>query len=116
MVGMSMIRESRIFTSELPRLADLRRFVSDGVQMAWPDWAPDLMTQVQLAIQEAAVNIVIHAYQREAGRPIYADLEVDDERLTLTLAHEGGDFDPGAVKPPDYDGSRTGGFGVQLIR
>jgi len=111
-----MIREGREFTSDMPQLAELRRFVSDGVRGAWPDASPDLIAQLELAIQEAAVNVAIHAYQREPGRPIWADLEIDKDRLALTLTHQGRDFDPGAVPPPKFDGSRTGGFGVHLIR
>ena len=111
-----MIRESREFTSDLPQLAELRRFVSDGAQRVWPDAPADLVAQVELALQEAAANVMIHAYQREPGRPIYADLEIDDDRLALTLTHEGRDFDPAAVPHPHFDGSRTGGFGVHLIR
>src|SRR5437016_9843652 len=116
MEGALMIRASREFTSDLPQLAELRRFVSDVVRRVWPDAPPDLLAQLGLALQEAAVNVVIHAYQREPGRPIYADLEIDDERLAVTLTHQGRDFDPAAVPPPDFDGSRTGGFGVHLIR
>jgi anti-anti-sigma factor len=116
MEGGPMIRVRREFTSDLAQLAELRRFVSDGILRAWPDTPLDLLAQVELALQEAAVNVVIHAYQRQPGRPIYADLEIDDDRLALTLTHQGSDFDPAAVPPPHFDGSRTGGFGVHLIR
>jgi anti-sigma B factor antagonist len=111
-----MIRESRQFTSDTPQLAELRRFVSDCVHRAWPSAASDLFAELALATQEAAANVIKHAYQREPGRPIYADMEIDDQRLALTLTHEGRDFDPAAVPPPSFDGSRTGGFGVHLIR
>ena len=110
-----MIRETREFTSELAQLSELRRFVNDAVARAWPD-APELQEQIALATQEAAVNIVKHAYEREPGRPICAELDVDAQRLALTLTHEGRDFDPAAVRPPDFDGGRAGGFGVYLIR
>ncbi len=116
MDGVPTIRESREFPSDLPRLAELRHFVSETARRAWPDAPPDLVAEIELALQEAAVNVVLHAYRSQPGRPIYADLEIDDEKLALTLTHEGDDFDPAAVPAPDFDGSRTGGFGVHLIR
>jgi anti-sigma B factor antagonist len=111
-----MVRETREFTSELAQLAELRQWFGSQVRRTWPDAALELLTLVELAVQEAAANVVIHAYEREPGRPIYADLQVDDQQLALTLTHEGRDFDPAAVPPPAFDGSRTGGFGVHLIR
>src|SRR5262245_31033849 len=104
-----MIRESREFTSDMSQLAELRRFVSDGARRAWPDATAELIAQLELALQEAAVNVVIHAYQRQPGQPIYADLKIDNDRLDLTLTHQGRDFDPAVVPPPSFDGSRTGG-------
>jgi anti-sigma regulatory factor (Ser/Thr protein kinase) len=82
-----MTRESRQFTSDLPQLAELRRFVSDCVQRAWRAAPPELFAEIELALQEAAANVILHAYQREPGRPIYADVEIDADRLVLTLTH-----------------------------
>ena len=111
-----MLRELREFTSDLPQLAELRNWLKQQTRRAWPEAPADLFAQLELAVQEAAANVLIHAYQRQPGRPLFAELEIDDARLTLTLTHEGLDFDPAAVRPPDFDGSRTGGFGVHLIR
>jgi anti-sigma B factor antagonist len=116
MEGAFMIRESREFTSDVPQLAELRRFVCDCALRAWPNPAPEIIAELELALQEAAANVVLHAYQKEPGRPIFAEVEIDGDRLALTLTHQGRDFDPAVVPPPDFDGSRTGGFGVHLIR
>jgi anti-sigma B factor antagonist len=111
-----MVHEKRTFTSDVSQLAELRRFVSDRVRQAAPGLPPEWLDQLELALQEAAANVLIHAYQSEPDRPIYAELDVNPDRLALTLTHEGRDFDPAAVPPPDFDGSRTGGFGVHLIQ
>src|SRR5262245_12023764 len=111
-----MVHEIREFTSDLPQLAELRHFVSEQAHALWTDAAPASFDQLELALQEAAANVLIHAYQREPGRPIRAELTIDRDRLSLTLMHQGCDFDPSAVPPPEFDGSRTGGFGVHLIQ
>jgi len=112
-----MLRQSRDFTSEMTQLADMRHFVRDCCAQVWPaDTAPAVLGEIELALQEAAANVVRHAYGNEPGRPIRLEVAVSDDELELTLLHQGCDFDPEAVPPPSFDGSRTGGFGVHLIR
>jgi anti-sigma B factor antagonist len=43
-------------------------------------------------------------------------VEADAEQASVALYHQGLDFDPDAVAPPAFDGSRTGGFGLYLIK
>jgi serine/threonine-protein kinase RsbW len=73
------------------------------------------LDQLQLAVQEAASNIIRHAYASEPGRPIEVVIEADRGRICVSLHHWGADFDWSSVEPPAFDGSRTGGFGVYLI-
>jgi anti-sigma regulatory factor (Ser/Thr protein kinase) len=40
---------------------------------------------------------------------------VFEDRIVLRLHHLGGTFDPEAVKPPVFDGSEEGGFGMYII-
>ena len=75
-----------------------------------------MLDEVELALQEAATNVVRHAYKNEPGQRIRLDVAVDEHELELTITHDGEDFDPEAVPPPSFDGSRTGGFGIHLIR
>ena len=74
--------------------------------------------ELELAVNEAASNIMIHAYGGRPGRTIRARADLDDGegRLVVRLSHDGATFDEAAVRAPDFDGSREGGFGVYLIR
>jgi len=67
-------------------------------------------------VSEAAANAIRHAYGGEAGRPIEVLVEASPEEVRVWLYHEGKDFDPAAVPPPTFDGSRESGFGLYLIK
>jgi anti-sigma B factor antagonist len=112
--GRRMERVRREFTSDLGQLAELRGVAVDCCRRAWGESAAEAIEQLQLALQEAATNIVRHAYAGEPG-PIVLEVEVDAEVCRVTLTHCGRDFDPAAVDPPSFDGSRFGGFGQYLI-
>ena len=111
-----MLQVSRSFTSDLAELGAMRDFVSDVCGRAWGCTEDDEhLGRLLLALTEAAANVIRHAYQGEAGRPILLVVEAGPDQAGLTLSHEGRDFDPKAVPPPSFDGSREGGFGLFLI-
>jgi anti-anti-sigma factor len=112
----AMTQATRLYTSDLGQLAEMRRFVRDSCQHAWgPDVDEEVLGQIELALQEAASNIILHAYEQEKGRTIELIVDADPDQVCLALYHEGRDFDPGAVPKPTIDASRTGGFGLYLI-
>jgi anti-sigma regulatory factor (Ser/Thr protein kinase) len=112
-----MEQASRGFTSDLEQLAEIRSFVRDQCGKIWPaDSAADPLAKLELAVSEAATNIMLHAYARQPGRPIEVTVEGDDGQITISMYHQGCPFDPEAVSPPSFDGSRHSGFGVYLIR
>ncbi len=76
-----------------------------------------------LVADEAATNIVLHAYENvETNDPSFeCDLEVEEDRFVrLVFRDRGGLFNVKAVKHPDLRanlaGERKGGFGVYLIK
>ena len=75
---------------------------------------------LQLAADEAASNIIEHAYEGVAGGSIEIDCEVHGDMLTITMRDEGKTFDPANVKPPnlkaDLSERQIGGLGVYLMR
>jgi anti-sigma B factor antagonist len=111
-----MIRFRRDFTSELDQLPDVRQEVRAACLRVWGTGADDdALTQLELALQEAATNVILHAYDRQGGRPITLEASVDTDACKLTLYHQGKDFDPTAVAAPAFDGTRFGGFGQYLM-
>jgi len=112
-----MTRVIRSYVSELGQLSAMRAFIVAECRRAWgPAADEETLNELQLAVQEAATNIVRHGYRDEGRRPIQLVLEADPAQVVLTFLYPGREFDPGAVPPPAFDGSREGGFGVFLIR
>src|SRR5262245_30167117 len=74
--GRWMERVRREFTSDLNELAELRRVAVDCCRRAWGDSASgEALEQLELALQEAATNIVRHAYGGEKGGVIVVEVE-----------------------------------------
>jgi anti-sigma regulatory factor (Ser/Thr protein kinase) len=112
-----MERESRHFTSDLEQLGEIRSFVRDRCHHHWPDAkGHEGLTRLELAVSEAATNIMLHAYENATGQPIDVLVEGDEHQIIVTMYHQGRAFDPDSVAPPSFDGSRESGFGVYLIQ
>jgi anti-sigma B factor antagonist len=110
-----VIHIEREFGADPRQLAELRAVIRDALLREWADTVADgVIDRIEIGVQEAAANIVRHAYRDGAGNFRLA-LEADPDRVVLTLSHEGDDYDPTAVPPPSFDGSRFGGFGLYLI-
>ena len=71
--------------------------------------------ELELAVNEAASNVMKHAYHGRADQRIHLEAEVFPDHVAIRLHHLGDPFDPSAVPPPSFDGSRESGFGVYLI-
>jgi anti-sigma regulatory factor (Ser/Thr protein kinase) len=59
--------------------------------------------------------VMRHAYGGRTDRLIQIVAEAFDDRIVLRLHHLGQSFDPAAVRPPVFDGSQEGGFGMFII-
>ena len=70
---------------------------------------------LELAVNEAASNIMKHAYHGRADQWIHLDAEAFPGYLSVRLHHFGDSFDPSKVPPPPMDGSRDSGFGAYII-
>jgi sigma-B regulation protein RsbU (phosphoserine phosphatase) len=68
-----------------------------------------------LAVNEAASNVLDHAYWGARDRRLQMNLEAYPGRVKVELSDWGQPFDVAAVAPPSFDGSRDGGFGVYII-
>ena len=76
--------------------------------------------EVQLAVEEACTNIVLHAYGVRTGF-IYVSVSIEKDRLRIMIEDDGFPFDPTRhltlhrTKSKDVDGP-VGGWGIGLIR
>jgi anti-sigma regulatory factor (Ser/Thr protein kinase) len=102
--------------SELKELAQARAFVRDfGASLLDSPLDADSVGDLELAVTEALSNVIKHAYHGRAGQPIHLEADAFTDRVVFRLAYLGESFDPAAVEPPAFDGSRENGFGVYLI-
>lgn len=100
--------------TELARLRQwLREFVSDSA-LSGCDAA--FVESMELALTEAASNVVRHAQAGADDAGFEVALLNEGRRLVAEICYNGRPFDPDSVAEPDFDGSRSSGFGIFLIR
>ena len=103
-------------SSEARQLPVIRAFVRTFCQnLTMRVLDEEGVDQLELAVTEAASNIMRHAYQGRSDQPIQLVAEAFSDRVIVRLFHHGIVFDPETVRPPAFDGSREGGFGVYII-
>jgi sigma-B regulation protein RsbU (phosphoserine phosphatase) len=102
--------------SDLAELRRAREFVRDFCRN-YPraPMGEEFTAALMLAVNEAASNIMKHAYHGRTDQSIYLEGEAFSDRVLIRLHHVGDPFDPSKVRPPALDGSRESGFGVYLI-
>jgi PAS domain S-box-containing protein len=111
-----LARAEMEISSDLRELARARGFVRDVCRtLPGPPLGEEVVNQLELAITEAASNVMRHAYGERTDQLIQLSAEAFDDRIVLRLHHLGETFDPSAVKPPAFDGSQEGGFGMYII-
>lgn len=102
--------------SDLTQLQRVRDFVREVCRpLATGRLAPEAVAALELAVNEAASNIMKHAYQGRADQRIQLDAQAFPDRLSIQLHHLGDSFDAATVSPPAFNGSRESGFGLYLM-
>jgi serine phosphatase RsbU (regulator of sigma subunit)/anti-sigma regulatory factor (Ser/Thr protein kinase) len=80
----------------------------------------DTLFEIEVAVEEAAVNIVSHAYPPDQAGDMLVRVEVADDLMHITLADWGIPLNPAQLKPFDFDAPVEtrieGGMGLHLIR
>jgi len=104
------------FSSDPRQLAAVRALVRDACRRAWAVPDEEGLAQLELAVGEAAANIMLHAYAGNPDRPLELVVAAAAEQVSVALFHQGEPFDPRRLVPPTFDGSRENGFGMYLIR
>ncbi|MDQ2686902.1 MAG: SpoIIE family protein phosphatase, partial [Armatimonadota bacterium] len=102
-------------TSALTQLEPIRSFLRRFSEQLQPPLDEVRLATLELAANEAASNIMRHAYIGAQDRSIRVEMDADGDRVILQLHHWGKSFDPTTAPPPTFDGTREGGFGVYMI-
>jgi len=104
--------------AELRSLAAFRQFLADECA-GKPGVTGEVLYDLQLAVDEACTNIVIHGYESMEPGMIQLSLEFAPDRLTIEIADQGRSFQPDRIPEPDIslplEERSLGGMGLYLI-
>jgi sigma-B regulation protein RsbU (phosphoserine phosphatase) len=102
------------FAADLDSLVDFREWLlSAAATLGESDLA-----RLEIAATEAFVNCILHGSRGLSDAPpgpVHFDAITCDDRVTLEIRHRGAAYDPLAIPPPSFDGSRDSGFGTYII-
>ncbi len=96
------------------RLGLLRRLVAEVA--AGCGCGTDCVHDIQLAVDEACQNVIVHGYGGEPGGQIIVDVYRDGDLLVFDLVDFAAPVDTGRVGPRALDDVRPGGLGTHFIR
>ena len=110
--------QTRIFPGRFENLEEISHFVIQAAEKAGLD--DSAVYAVELAVDEAATNIIEHAYQGEGRGEICCSFEIIQEGLKVMLQDWGVPFNPLEVPEPilgaPLDQIQSSGLGLFFIR
>jgi anti-sigma regulatory factor (Ser/Thr protein kinase) len=95
------------------RMRDVGRWLERLVLEA--GFAPEDARGLAVAFGETCANVHRHAYRGRCDGRVEIRVAIDDERVVVTVDHEGAPFDRRAYEPPDLERPSEAGYGVYLI-
>ncbi|MCC6498955.1 MAG: ATP-binding protein [Anaerolineales bacterium] len=106
------------FPAKFEQLDEIREYVGT---IAWQNGFGDKdVYNIQLATDEAASNIIEHAYASEPDGALELTCGMQGDRLVIVLVDHGAPFDPADVPLPDLQADladrKIGGLGIFLMR
>ena len=106
------------FPAQFEYLDEIREFVGDIARRGGFDSKE--VYSIQLAADEAASNIIEHAYDGITGGEIEVSCGFRNSNLEIVMFDRGKAFDPASVQPPnlkaDLSERKIGGLGIYLMR
>lgn len=102
------------FKASAERLPEIRQAVRRAAVME--DCAPELVDGIVLAVNEACMNIIQHAYGAAGAGDILLEIFRSPQELTVRLTDFAGPIDPAACKPRRLDDVRPGGLGTHFMK
>jgi anti-sigma regulatory factor (Ser/Thr protein kinase) len=103
--------------AEVNQLAAIRHFVEEIAEAA--GFSEEATGDLILAVDEAATNVIVHAYKDRPGN-IEIEPAMQGDTLEIRVRDRGPQFDPTGVPPPDLsiplEERALGGLGIFLMR
>jgi sigma-B regulation protein RsbU (phosphoserine phosphatase) len=101
--------------SELPRMVGWLEDLQTRL-----GWSYELMSQVNLILEEWLVNVISYAFDDDQLHEIEIRLWQGEKELRIEVCDDGAPFDPTTQKEPDLDAAieerDIGGLGIHFIR
>ncbi len=106
--------ESNEFIATKDQLKNIRAFVKSHLKEK--DFSKDEIEKIILAVGEASMNIVQHAYKGgNEGKKIKVEIEIKEKKLFVHLFDQGKPVVPENIKPRDLKNIKPGGLGSFFI-
>ncbi len=106
------------FAAKFEFLDEIREFVGDIARQG--GFSEKDVYNIQLATDEAASNMIEHAYENIPDGVIDLSCGMEDEQIRIVLIDYGEPFDPSAIPLPDLKADlsdrKIGGLGIFLMR
>jgi serine/threonine-protein kinase RsbW len=106
------------FPASFEYLDEIRELVAEIARSG--GFSEKAIYSLQLAADEAASNIIEHAYEGVSNASILLTCDMKGEEIVITMLDKGAPFDFSAVKEPnltsDLSERQIGGLGVYLMR
>ena len=113
-----MDRKQIILQNDIQQVPLLAQFVDEACETAGLNMATSM--KLNLAIEEAVVNVMNYAYPQGTIGDINIEVQVDNNQLEFIISDSGTPFDPTTKAEVDTTLSaeeRTiGGLGIHLVR
>jgi serine/threonine-protein kinase RsbW len=110
--------KSMQFAAKFEYLDEIREFVGDIARKG--GFSDKDVYNIQLATDEAASNIIEHAYENVPDGILELSCGVNKDVITIILVDRGESFDPSEVPLPDLKADlsdrKIGGLGIFLMR
>ncbi len=108
----------RKFPASFDYLDEIREYVGEQARTA--GFSDNEIYWIQLATDEAASNVIEHAYEGSANGQIELSCDPKQDRIVITLHDHGKPCDPSQVPQPDLNADlsdrKIGGLGIYLMR
>ena len=101
--------------NEVPLLGEWVETIGEQFELPMP-----AVFQINLALEEAVVNVMNYAYPGKEGMPVRIAAEKADAAVVFTLEDDGVAFDPTQAESPDIsldvEERPIGGLGIFLVK
>ena len=106
------------FSAKFEYLDEIREFVGDIARAS--GFGDKDIYNIQLAADEAASNIIEHAYEGISDGQLEISCGMKDGAILIVMVDHGESFDPSAIPLPDLKADlserKIGGLGIFLMR